>query len=484
MIHHQQLVFAKCVAGSLVIAIAFVLAAILGGDAPRRREPERHEKQQHEKQQHEKQQHEKQRQQRQQQQPSEPPSPRPNSMAAAMMAAMSNVEQFQDLPTALTPLGASVADQFTCVVGGHAFRTGVLLKNSNDPAGRSCVVNGDALGILTDKTACSPTPDDPSVLWLNPLGPSGNGGVASLGQRTLVGGLPQCPVTFSPDATAQQLSAFDDALFKAATDVASGAPRLRKDLGDCKSQLEADESKIKAAADAAAAAAAASAAGAGASRGMTIQSKLRENFCTVVKDGSKDSMAQVFMYDCKSTDNEKWQLDEKRRLVNKNSGMCLNVNGAGTQDGAQIIQYPCDDETNQFWTFNNDGTIRPDHAPGKCLDVYGLNKDNGATLNLWTCNGGVNQQFFKADDMTINVRDTVYDGLPTTYGDAAFAIDPGNSAAIDAFKRSKSFTVDGGAPLNVTGITMGAHFGKDVVSYGPGRQPFKSYTDHAFKFST
>jgi hypothetical protein len=124
-----------------------------------------------------------------------------------------------------------------------------------------------------------------------------------------------------------------------------------------------------------------------------IRSKLRDNFCVDVKGGSKDAVAEVFMYDCLNQDNQRLTYDGGRRMVSKNSGMCLNVNGGSTENGARIIQYPCSDTPNQLWTLKGDGTVRPDHAPEKCLDVFGLHTENESKLTLWNCNGGVNQQF-------------------------------------------------------------------------------------------
>ena len=85
-------------------------------------------------------------------------------------------------------------------------------------------------------------------------------------------------------------------------------------------------------------------------------------------------------------------MDSKRRLVSDNSGMCLDVYGGYTHNGAGIIQWPCHDGGNQKWT-QDGGLLRPDHAGGKCLDVYGGGTGNGSRLIIWDCHGGANQRF-------------------------------------------------------------------------------------------
>ena len=84
--------------------------------------------------------------------------------------------------------------------------------------------------------------------------------------------------------------------------------------------------------------------------------------------------------------------------------------------------------------------------------------------------------------MTVRVNDTVYDGLDKRFGAAAFAVYAGNDDFLARMAACSSFTVDGGAPLTFTKVTRSAWYAKDVVTYGPGPQFFKSYTDHTFRF--
>jgi hypothetical protein len=84
----------------------------------------------------------------------------------------------------------------------------------------------------------------------------------------------------------------------------------------------------------------------------------------------------------------KWRDDS---IVNERSGMCLDVSGARTNNGAHIIQHHCHGRDNQKWKVDG-SKLRPFHAPDKCLDVVGKTK-NGAKLVMHSCHGGNNQNF-------------------------------------------------------------------------------------------
>ena len=47
---------------------------------------------------------------------------------------------------------------------------------------------------------------------------------------------------------------------------------------------------------------------------------------------------------------------------------------------------------NQQWTVNSNGTITGVQS-GLCLDVTGASTAEGALVDLWTCNGQTNQQW-------------------------------------------------------------------------------------------
>ncbi len=90
-------------------------------------------------------------------------------------------------------------------------------------------------------------------------------------------------------------------------------------------------------------------------------------------------------------------------LRNRYSNQCVELQNDSQNDGAQLVQQPCDGSVNQ--TFNilpteegernvADGryTVKAVHS-GKCLDVPNSSTSNGTQLQQWSCNGSAAQQF-------------------------------------------------------------------------------------------
>ncbi|RSM45582.1 glycosyl hydrolase, partial [Actinoplanes sp. ATCC 53533] len=73
-------------------------------------------------------------------------------------------------------------------------------------------------------------------------------------------------------------------------------------------------------------------------------------------------------------------------LANK----CLDVAGAGTDDGTKIQLHTCNSTAAQTWTVTAGSTVK---ALGKCLDVAGGATANGTKAQLWTCNGSAAQNW-------------------------------------------------------------------------------------------
>ncbi|PWK85603.1 poly(3-hydroxybutyrate) depolymerase [Lentzea atacamensis] len=76
------------------------------------------------------------------------------------------------------------------------------------------------------------------------------------------------------------------------------------------------------------------------------------------------------------------------RLRGEASGRCLDVVGAGTANGTQLITWDCHTNANQQFTQNGQ-TLR---VSGKCLDAP-TNAASGARVQIWDCHGGANQSW-------------------------------------------------------------------------------------------
>ncbi|GGM22223.1 beta-xylanase [Micromonospora sonchi] len=89
------------------------------------------------------------------------------------------------------------------------------------------------------------------------------------------------------------------------------------------------------------------------------------------------------------------------RLRNEASGRCLDVNGASSANGAQMIIWDCHSAANQQFTQNG----RALQVMGKCLDVPN-NAAAGTRVQIWDCSGGVNQQWVMNSNATISNAQT------------------------------------------------------------------------------
>ncbi|HEX8864913.1 MAG TPA: ricin-type beta-trefoil lectin domain protein [Lentzea sp.] len=76
------------------------------------------------------------------------------------------------------------------------------------------------------------------------------------------------------------------------------------------------------------------------------------------------------------------------RLRGEASGRCLDVTGAGTANGTQMITWDCHGNANQQFTQNGQAL----QVTGKCLDVP-ANSGSGAVARIWDCTGGDNQKW-------------------------------------------------------------------------------------------
>jgi hypothetical protein len=107
-------------------------------------------------------------------------------------------------------------------------------------------------------------------------------------------------------------------------------------------------------------------------------------------------------------------------LVNYKSNKCMSVEGGGsTTNGANIIQWSCNDGGEQLWYWSG-GQLKNGKS-GKCLSVSGGGSTaNGAELIQWTCNGGAEQSWYTSNGYLVNAKSgkvaSVSDGGSTVNG--------------------------------------------------------------------
>lgn len=101
-------------------------------------------------------------------------------------------------------------------------------------------------------------------------------------------------------------------------------------------------------------------------------------------------------------DYQKWYLEYLGNgyyhIRNVGSGYLLDVSGASSSDGANVIQWPSNDGWNQQWeiiaTGENDPVKIKNRGSGKLLDVSGQSTSDGAQAIQWYDNGGHNQHWY------------------------------------------------------------------------------------------
>ena len=84
------------------------------------------------------------------------------------------------------------------------------------------------------------------------------------------------------------------------------------------------------------------------------------------------------------------------RLRSESSSRCLDVNGANSTNGTQMIVWDCHANANQQFTQNNKAL----QVLGKCLEAP-ANAGPGTRTRIWDCNGGASQQWNVNDNGTI-----------------------------------------------------------------------------------
>lgn len=138
--------------------------------------------------------------------------------------------------------------------------------------------------------------------------------------------------------------------------------------------------------------------------GSNISAQIDGNTVTTISDSSYSSGQvglalggwQNAQFDNFSVTSNQAVSGTYYEIVNRNSGKVLDVSGASTTDGAQIIQYTANGGANQQWQLvgvGNGYVKLVNRNSGKVLDIPNQSTTEGQQLDQWTDNGGTNQQW-------------------------------------------------------------------------------------------
>ena len=113
--------------------------------------------------------------------------------------------------------------------------------------------------------------------------------------------------------------------------------------------------------------------------------------CLDVSGASAANGTPMIIWDCHGNANQQFTRDGATPQV---LGKCLNV-PPDAAPGTRVQLQDCDGSTHQQWVQNSDGTIRGGQS-GLCLDVNGAGTANGTAVIVWSCHGGANQRWATA----------------------------------------------------------------------------------------
>ncbi|MDG4830642.1 endo-1,4-beta-xylanase [Solwaraspora sp. WMMD1047] len=113
--------------------------------------------------------------------------------------------------------------------------------------------------------------------------------------------------------------------------------------------------------------------------------------CLDVNGASSTNGGQMIIWDCHSNANQQFVQNGRALQV---LGKCLDAppNAAA---GTQLQIWDCSGGANQQWVFNGNGTIS-NAQTGLCLDVNGAGTANGSAVIVWSCHGAANQRWARA----------------------------------------------------------------------------------------
>jgi hypothetical protein len=112
--------------------------------------------------------------------------------------------------------------------------------------------------------------------------------------------------------------------------------------------------------------------------------------CADVAGGSTLDGATVLSWTCHGGGNQDWRATKNRQLRAKHSLRCMEVAGAA-KPGARVEQAACADTLEQKWRFADMEIVNG--ATGKCLEIPNGNYASGQRVGYATCNATKRQRF-------------------------------------------------------------------------------------------
>jgi poly(3-hydroxybutyrate) depolymerase len=110
--------------------------------------------------------------------------------------------------------------------------------------------------------------------------------------------------------------------------------------------------------------------------------------CVDVPNSATANGTQTQIWDCHTNPNQQFT---QNGTALQTMGKCLEA-PTNAAAGTRVQIWDCTGGANQQWTVNGNGTIS-NNQTGLCLDVNGAGTANGTAVIVWTCHGGTNQRW-------------------------------------------------------------------------------------------
>lgn len=162
-------------------------------------------------------------------------------------------------------------------------------------------------------------------------------------------------------------------------------------------------------------------------------------------------------------------------IVNEGSGLYLDVDGASTENGANIHQWGENSFSNQDYTVTDLGggywSIRPVHS-GKSLDVFDWSTQDGGTIKQWDYWGGEVQQWQLTQTTSGAIKiASRYSGKLVTVADNSQGSDVYQNADLSSAYQHWFFNPTDGTCSSDTSVTLSGSAGVSKVDLNWSEPP-------------
>ncbi|HEV2636510.1 MAG TPA: ricin-type beta-trefoil lectin domain protein [Actinocrinis sp.] len=127
--------------------------------------------------------------------------------------------------------------------------------------------------------------------------------------------------------------------------------------------------------------------------------------------GSAAQGTQTDIADCSGGAGQLWTLKGDGTVVNRASGLCLDVTANATANGSSVEVWGCNGGANQRWDLPAppSGPITAGVGSGLCIDDNAGSTANGTKVQIWTCNASPAQDWSVVSDGSLRVLGTCMD---------------------------------------------------------------------------